>query len=265
LAEALQGEAMRKHLVVLPLSVLCTILVLAQQAMNNDSVVKLIKAGMSDDVIITTINSSPGTYNTSADALISLKTAGASDKVLSAVLMKAAVTSATPAAGQAVLNSQAPAIQEPETMGKIFFLNPATQALTQLPGEQWKRQVKTSFSTTKTVNVIAGEHSSFRISSHDKIVFVFRPFPDQKDFNAIQGIQIYPFEVNHGERTCIVAEQKGRSHEGNSGVISLQAVKYGASSYALSPSNFHLGPGEYWVHVPGAAGFNDPLITFGMD
>jgi hypothetical protein len=64
-------------------------LLIAQQALNNESVIKLVKAGLSDDLIVSTINASPGTYDTSANGLISLKQAGASDKVVSAIVMKA--------------------------------------------------------------------------------------------------------------------------------------------------------------------------------
>jgi hypothetical protein len=64
-------------------------LLIAQQSMNNDSVMKLCKSGLSDDVIVTTINSAPGDYKTSADDLVALKTAGASDKVIAAVVTKA--------------------------------------------------------------------------------------------------------------------------------------------------------------------------------
>jgi hypothetical protein len=60
----------------------------AQQAQNNESIIKLVKAGLSDDLIISAINSSPGSYNTSADGLIALKGAGASDKVVAAILVK---------------------------------------------------------------------------------------------------------------------------------------------------------------------------------
>ncbi|HEV2215218.1 MAG TPA: hypothetical protein VGR64_08020 [Terracidiphilus sp.] len=57
---------------------------------------KLIKAGLSDDLIVSTINASPGQYDTSADALIALKTAGASDKVISAIVLKASGATAAP-------------------------------------------------------------------------------------------------------------------------------------------------------------------------
>jgi hypothetical protein len=71
-------------------------LVVAQQALNNDSVIKLVKAGLSEDLIVSTINASPGTYDTSANGLIALKTAGASDKVVTAVVMKASAPASAP-------------------------------------------------------------------------------------------------------------------------------------------------------------------------
>jgi hypothetical protein len=66
----------------------CPLLV-AQQTLNNDAVVKLVKAGLSDDLIVSTINASPGTYNTSTDGLIALKAAGVGDKIVTAIVMKA--------------------------------------------------------------------------------------------------------------------------------------------------------------------------------
>ncbi len=51
----------------------------AIKEMNNGSVIKLIKAGLTDDLIVSTISALPGSYDTSADGLIALKTANASD------------------------------------------------------------------------------------------------------------------------------------------------------------------------------------------
>ena len=77
---------------------LCLSTAAAQQALNNDAVIKLVKAGLSDDLIVTTINASPGEYDTSANGLIALKTAGASDKVVAAIVVKAGGGPAGPAA-----------------------------------------------------------------------------------------------------------------------------------------------------------------------
>jgi len=67
-----------------------------QQALNNKSVIELVKAHLSEDLIVSTINAAPGSYDTTAQGLIALKTAGASDKVISAILLKS--TGAAPAA-----------------------------------------------------------------------------------------------------------------------------------------------------------------------
>jgi hypothetical protein len=57
-------------------------------AMNNDSVIRMAKAGLGEDLIIQTINTQPGRYLTDADALVALKTAGLSDRVITAMMNK---------------------------------------------------------------------------------------------------------------------------------------------------------------------------------
>ncbi len=104
---------MRNGVLTIALLLLCPLL-FAQQALDNQSVIKLVKAGLSEDLIVTTINSSPGTYDTSADGLIALKKAGASDKVIAAIVVKAS-GAASPApvtaapAGSATTPTPAPA------------------------------------------------------------------------------------------------------------------------------------------------------------
>jgi len=88
---------MRKAFLTCLVLLLCPIL-FAQEAMTNDSVMKLLKAGLSEELVVTTINSSPGKYDTSANALIALKKAGAGDKVVAAVILKASGVSAPAAA-----------------------------------------------------------------------------------------------------------------------------------------------------------------------
>jgi hypothetical protein len=57
-------------------------------AMDNDSVMKMAKAGLGDDLIIETINTQPGKYVTDADSLVALKGAGVSDRVITAMINK---------------------------------------------------------------------------------------------------------------------------------------------------------------------------------
>lgn len=62
--------------------------VLAQEPLTNDSVVKLVKAGLSEDLIVQTVSSQPGAYELSADKIVALKRAGVSDKIITAMLKR---------------------------------------------------------------------------------------------------------------------------------------------------------------------------------
>ena len=111
---------MRKAVFALLFLVFCPFLI-AQQ-MNNDAVVKMVKAGLSDDVIVATINASPGAYDTSPDGLIALKKAGASDKVISAVVAKSTGPAPAAAAPSAPAAPAPPAALPPgvESVGAYF-------------------------------------------------------------------------------------------------------------------------------------------------
>lgn len=89
-------------------------LLAAQQALNNDSVIKMAKAGLSDEVIIATVNSQPGQYDTSVNGLLEFKQGGVSDKVVAAVISKASGVTATPAPAPAISGTSAlpPGIDE---------------------------------------------------------------------------------------------------------------------------------------------------------
>lgn len=52
---------------------------------TNDDIIRMAKAGLSDDILIQAIQTKPGHYDTSPDDLIALKTAGVSDRVISAM------------------------------------------------------------------------------------------------------------------------------------------------------------------------------------
>jgi hypothetical protein len=85
---------MRKITVLFVFALFAPALV-AQQSMNNDSVIKLCKAGLSDDLIVSTVKASPGNFDTSADGIIALKSGGASDKVISTIIVKSSAAPVT--------------------------------------------------------------------------------------------------------------------------------------------------------------------------
>jgi hypothetical protein len=58
------------------------------QALTNESVVKLISAGIGEDMIVTMVNAHPGRYSLGVDDAIGLKKAGVTDKILAAMIAK---------------------------------------------------------------------------------------------------------------------------------------------------------------------------------
>jgi len=97
---------MRSLLRCLLCLVLCNSLVLSQTMMTNITVIKMTKAGLAEDIITNTIDSHPGTYDTSPDGLIALKNAGVSNKVIAAMIAKVTGTPSTPS-----LSNQIPDIR----------------------------------------------------------------------------------------------------------------------------------------------------------
>ena len=107
---------MRKCALVFIFLAICS-LVHAQQALDNNAIARLVKAGLSEDLIVSTINAKPGNYDTSAAALTALKTDGASGKVIAAIVLKSArpVQAAPVVAPPAPLPTPPPALPAPAT------------------------------------------------------------------------------------------------------------------------------------------------------
>ena len=87
-------------------------LVFAQQVLNNDSIQKMVKAGLGDDVIVSMIQSQPGTYNVTSDAMMDLKGDGVSNAVLAAMAAKGSAAGATSASASAASENDSAAYED---------------------------------------------------------------------------------------------------------------------------------------------------------
>jgi hypothetical protein len=56
--------------------------------LTNDGVMKLVKAGLGDEVVLNMIASQPGRYALDADSIVALKQGGVPDKILSAIISR---------------------------------------------------------------------------------------------------------------------------------------------------------------------------------
>jgi len=121
-------KTMLKHLRInLLLLVLVTGTAFAQSTLNNDSITKMAKAGLGDDVIVSMIKGQPGNYAIEPDTLIQLKTAGLSEKVISAMVEKNSSNAAPTAIPTAP--AKAPLVDE---VG-VYFKNKDNQWIQIMP------------------------------------------------------------------------------------------------------------------------------------
>lgn len=60
----------------------------AQEPLTNESVIKMVKAGLSEDVVLSMVKTQPSKYTLGADQLIALKSAAVPDKVVAAMVEK---------------------------------------------------------------------------------------------------------------------------------------------------------------------------------
>lgn len=75
-------------LVLLLVHMISVPMLATQQKLKNEDVIKLVKAGLSPDLIVQTINSSNQSFDLSADGLITLKKEGVPDSVIQAMIIR---------------------------------------------------------------------------------------------------------------------------------------------------------------------------------
>src|SRR5580704_12185323 len=70
----------------------------AQQVLDNDAILKLVRTGLSEEIILSIVSHEPGTYSVTADDLLKLKNAGVPDLVAAAMIQKQRAMTAAPVA-----------------------------------------------------------------------------------------------------------------------------------------------------------------------
>jgi hypothetical protein len=80
-----------------------------QDTIDNEAVIKMTKAGLSDSIIVTTVQSSAGKFSTGPNDLVYLKEQGVSDKVIAAILARGGPAMTVPSAGLASADPEIPA------------------------------------------------------------------------------------------------------------------------------------------------------------
>jgi len=229
---------------------------IAQQAMNNDSVIKLVKAGLSEDLIITTINASPANYDTSANGLIALKGAGVSDKVLSAIVVKSSggapsSSSSTTSTAQAN-NGLPPGIDE---IG-VYYKNKSGGWVALLP-EVVNFKTGGVMKSIASAGIVKGDVNGHIVGPKAKMVLTFPVVlavyaPEGVAITEYQLLRLHPNSDSREFRSVtggVMHVSGGATRD----LIDFQSEKLAPRVYQVTMEST-LGKGEYGLLPPGAYG-----------
>ena len=135
---------------VLLLVVLTAAIGSAQANLTNDSIIRMVKAGLSEEIVLGAITAQPGAFGTAPDDLIALKGAGVSDKVIAAMLAKG---SAAPAASPA--KAPQPAAAGPVNEVGVYYKKAGSW--TDLPPEIVNFKTGGVLKTIGTAGIVKGD------------------------------------------------------------------------------------------------------------
>ena len=140
-----------------------------QEVMTNETVIQMVKAGFSENVILAKMRSSQTKFDTRTEALIALKQAGTPEKVMQAIVSGGAPpASAAPAASAPAASAPAVAAPQGGRRGPIHHLSGGKQV--ELIGTSG--DVETSrapFSGRKTELVLAGNKAKYRTTDRQPV------------------------------------------------------------------------------------------------
>jgi hypothetical protein len=271
----------RKNILAFVFLAICPLLV-AQQTMNNDSIIKLVKAGLSDDLIVSTINGSAGAYDTSADGIIALKTAGASDKVVAAIVAKASAPPSVPVAPAAAATAAVgtdpddPAAAHEAGIyiydegapagSKMTLLEPNvyTQGKT---GGVFASAMTYGIAKVKMKAVLRGAHANARVNNPQPVFYFYF---EKTGAGLSNASGFFAGTSTPNEYTLLKFEVKGETRETVTGSMNAFGGSGGTDDKAVTNFTYtRLRPGVYKVMLnaalqPGEYGFISSGGSVGM-
>jgi hypothetical protein len=237
------------------LIVLLAIVCCAQAALTNESIIKMAKAGLSEEILLSTIRTQPGNFTTGTDDLIALKGAGVSDKVIAAMVEKMAGGGA-PAAKPAA----APAAAGPVNEVGVYFKK--GDAWADLPPEVVNFKTGGVLKSIGTAGIVKGdvnghingEHSSTQVKTPVNLLVYT---PEGVAITEYQLLRLRDQKESREFRTVtggVMHVSGGATRD----LLPFENKKTAPRTYEILLPN--LGPGEYGLLPPAGS---DPTASSG--
>jgi hypothetical protein len=232
------------------LSLLLAAAVLAQTALTNDAVTKMVKAGLSEDIVLGTIKSQPAAFTTGADDLIALKSAGVSDKIIGA--MVARMSSPAPVAAPAAAAATAPTAGLVSEVGLYFK---KADVWTDLPPEVVNFKTGGVLKSIGTAGIVKGDINGHVEGEHSKTslktpVDILVYTPEGTAITEYQLLLLHDTKDSREFRTVtggVMHVSGGATRD----LVPFESKKLAPRTYEVILPN--LGAGEYGFLPPSGA------------
>ncbi len=266
------------------------------EVLTDEDVIKLVKAGMGDSVIIAKIKNSRTKFDTSPDSLIQLKQLGVSEAVLEAMASSASAKAPpAPVDPNDPLSPHEPGIYLMKTARQsrqMVLLEPAAYSQMKLGGApRVLLPVPVGVAMkSKWKAIVRGERARLRVSEPRPVFYFYferalaasaaaadtqaprTPAPSRGVSFAASGpnqFTLAKFESKNGERELVIGEMGGIGTTISMGVSPKDAVEFDFEKlapgiYKVTP-RVDLPPGEYCFLYSGASpGLAIQMFDFGI-
>jgi hypothetical protein len=228
----------------------------AQQGLTNADIIKMQSAGLSENIILASVNGQPAAYDTSTDGLLALKKAGVSDAVVAAMISRnAAMKSGVANPAGTNMTAPAPAGPPPGVDEVGVYYQDKNKAWHPVPSEIVNTKSGGVLKSIATDGIVKGDtnghikgaESATKLTTGSNLL-IFMP----ETFSANDYILV-KLHKNSNNRE-FRAMTGGVFH--SSGGAAKDSVPFGAEK--LAPHVYELtfgaplGRGEYGILPPGA-------------
>jgi hypothetical protein len=249
--KVLQKPTLASCLFVVLSALLFSAVILGQTTLNNDAVVKMVKAGLAEDVIVSMIGSQATQFAVGADDLISLKTQGVPDKIIGAMLSKSSGGAAAPAASNGAAANAAPA-GTPNEIGVYFkkkgeWVEVIPEIVNWKTGGVLKNKLSGGLVKGDVNGNLKGESSKNSVATPLEFLVIT---PEGVNVSEYQLIRLH---TNKGEREFRTVTGGVFHAEGgaNRDMVDFEGKKTAAKTFSVVLPD-KIGAGEYGFLPPGA-------------
>ena len=237
----------------------------AQEALTNQSIIEMVKAGLSERIIIARIRTGPNNFDTSTDSLIALKKNGVPEKVIEAIMSPSAApaaSAAAPAPTGNVAMAPPPAMSSAPSRPTVFLIVAGKEVELIASGtEIQKNNMRYSRSTEL---VIAGNKAKHRTAERQP-VFVVTSAPAEMALVRLDpGKNDRNLKIGSGSRVPYGGSSSSRGLRSED-MIEVDAERDSRGFYRVKPRT-PLAPGEYgFVSTRDGGSPRGSIYDFGVD